>query len=168
MRVQAGQHADVHIVQRKTSNDGRIERQIKIDQIRALQQALSYKAFEGHRRVVLVLEADKMTPSTANAMLKTLEEPGRATHFILVSDAAHRLLPTIISRCQRVNFAPLDIAFVETSRRSQTSFPLKPRIVARLAQGSIGRGLSMAEIDVFELRDRLLGALYQLQQTAHR
>ncbi|MCA9548031.1 MAG: DNA polymerase III subunit delta', partial [Myxococcales bacterium] len=75
-RVAERQHPDLHVLERLERADGKgLEAQIKIDQVRQLQKALAYKSFEGGRRVVVIEEAEAMNPSTANALLKTLEEP---------------------------------------------------------------------------------------------
>lgn len=81
-------------------------RQIRIDQIRALDTFLSVGAHRAGRRVVLVRPAEAMNTATANALLKSLEEPGPGTVFLLVSSAPEMLLPTVRSRCQRVAVAP--------------------------------------------------------------
>jgi DNA polymerase-3 subunit delta' len=80
---------------------------IKIDVIRQLQRDLSFEALEGKQRVVIIDEAEKMLHNAANAMLKTLEEPPSATTMVLITPTPHQLLPTIVSRCQRLAFGPL-------------------------------------------------------------
>ena len=77
-------------------------RQIKVDQIRDLQDFLSIGTHRGGARVILVRPAEAMNAATANALLKSLEEPPPGTVFLLVSSAPDRLLPTVRSRCQRV------------------------------------------------------------------
>ena len=159
-RLAEGQHPDFHLVERLDKKDGGTERFIKIEQIRTLQRSLSFKAYEGQRRVVLILEPEYMTDSTSNALLKTLEEPGEQTHFILVSAGVHRLLPTIISRCQRVRFGPLKeehiIHLLDESGIHDVDLM---KTVARLSEGSIGRALMMLEEDVVPLRGLILAAL---------
>ena len=81
--------------------------QIRIEEIRAIDDVLSFKAFEGRRKAVIVDEADNMNPYAANAFLKTLEEPPKDSLIILISSNPDRLIDTIISRCSRVNFTPL-------------------------------------------------------------
>lgn len=76
--------------------------EISVAQVRALSSALSVAAHRGGLRVVVAYPADAMNAVAANALLKTLEEPGSGVIFLLVSDAPHRLLPTITSRCQVV------------------------------------------------------------------
>ena len=103
-----------------------------------------------------------MNPSTANALLKTLEEPGQDTHFILVSDSAHRLLPTIISRCQRVRFGPLNDDVVTTIIRGQMEIDESTLpTLARLSEGSAGRAMSLIQDDVLSVRSDLLARLDQ-------
>jgi DNA polymerase-3 subunit delta' len=80
-------------------------RQIRIDQIRELQDFLTIGTHRGGFRVILVRPAEAMNAATANALLKSLEEPPPGTVFLLVSSAPDRLLPTVRSRCQRVPVA---------------------------------------------------------------
>ena len=77
---------------------------IKIDQVRAVVEFVAQTAQQGGRKVVVVEPAEAMNRSAANALLKTLEEPSGAAFLILISDAPGRLLPTIRSRCQRIDF----------------------------------------------------------------
>jgi DNA polymerase-3 subunit delta' len=77
-------------------------RQIKVEQIRALQAFLAIGTHRGGVRVILIRPAEAMNAATANALLKSLEEPPPGTVFLLVSSAPDRLLPTVRSRCQRV------------------------------------------------------------------
>jgi DNA polymerase-3 subunit delta' len=85
---------------------GSPSRQIKIDQIRDLQEFLGIGTHRGGVRVILVRPAEAMNAATANALLKSLEEPPPGTVFLLVSSAPDRLLPTVRSRCQRVGVPP--------------------------------------------------------------
>lgn len=145
-RVIANEHPDFHRMARGTKSDGRPEAQIKIAQVRALQKALSFKSYEAGRRVVIIEEAERMNPATANALLKTLEEPGEDTHFIVVSAQPHQLLPTIISRCQKVRFAPLPRALVaQHLGRILEIDAAEADLLAGLAQGSIGKGRALRD-----------------------
>jgi DNA polymerase III subunit delta' len=81
-------------------------RQIRIDQVRELQDFLAIGTHRGGLRVVVVRPAEAMNVATANALLKSLEEPPPKTAFVLVSSAPDRLLPTVRSRCQRIGVAP--------------------------------------------------------------
>lgn len=156
-RTQRRQHPDFHVVERGRKKDGNREQQIKIDQIRSLQQALSYKAYEASKRVIILFDAHAMNPATANALLKTLEEPGEDTHFVLVTAAPHLLLPTILSRCQRVRFGPLPRAVVaEHLLKGAGVTPEVADLLAGLSEGSIGRGLEIADSPVLSERQSLI------------
>lgn len=77
---------------------------IKIDQVRAVVDFVAQTSQQGGRKVVVVEPAEAMNRNAANALLKTLEEPSGAAFLILIADAPGRLLPTIRSRCQRIDF----------------------------------------------------------------
>lgn len=77
--------------------------QIKIDQIRELVEALSQTAQQGAYRVVVINQADRLNPAAANALLKTLEEPGQQTVLMLLTERPSLILPTLRSRCQLFN-----------------------------------------------------------------
>jgi DNA polymerase-3 subunit delta' len=81
--------------------------QIRIEEIRAIDDILSLKAFEGRYKVIIVDDADSMNQYAANAFLKTLEEPPEDSLIILISSSPDRLPDTIRSRCSRINFTPL-------------------------------------------------------------
>ncbi|NEO25983.1 MAG: DNA polymerase III subunit delta', partial [Kamptonema sp. SIO4C4] len=76
---------------------------IRIEQVREIGEFLSRPPLEASRAVVVIEDAHTMAEAAANALLKTLEEPGRAT-LILISPSADALLPTLVSRCQRIPF----------------------------------------------------------------
>ena len=77
---------------------------IKIDQVRELVAQMSQTAQQGGRKLAVMAPAEAMNRNAANAVLKTLEEPTGTALLILISDAPGRLLPTIRSRCQRLDF----------------------------------------------------------------
>jgi DNA polymerase-3 subunit delta' len=116
--------------------------QIRLEQIREMTRFLSRSALTASRAVVVLEQAETMAEPAANALLKTLEEPGNAI-LILLAPSADALLPTIVSRCQRIPFqrlAPEAIAQV----LQQTGHPeilQHPEILA-LAQGSPGAAIS--------------------------
>ena len=103
---------------------------------------------EGNR-VIIVDAADQMTPEAANAILKNLEEPGKNIHFILVVHNMSRLLPTIISRCRQLRFAPLNREQTEKiieKNGGNSSFE-------QMAQGSPGAALELSGHSLELLKD---------------
>jgi DNA polymerase-3 subunit delta' len=100
-RVATGQHPDLLWV--RPVDDSR---QIRIEQVRELAADLALTSHQGRYKVGVLTPADSMNRSSANALLKTLEEPPPQTLLILVATQPSRLLPTILSRCQRVRLMP--------------------------------------------------------------
>jgi DNA polymerase-3 subunit delta' len=128
---------------------------ILIDRIRRLETDLSRGRFEGRRRVAILLEAERMRQETANALLKTLEEPLPDTVLILVSSRPDLLLATIHSRCQRIRLRPLTREEVRRGLEGRTAIAEpRARLLAGLSQGSLRRALDLVDRDVEELRDQ--------------
>jgi len=100
MKMDSGVHPDFRLVSPQ-------EKQIRIDEIRGIEETLYYKSVEGRYKIVVVDDAETMNSAAANAFLKTLEEPPADSIIILVSSNPDTLPATIRSRCSRVNFTPL-------------------------------------------------------------
>jgi DNA polymerase III subunit delta' len=99
-RIQSGNHPDVHVVE----PDGL---SIKKGQIQALQEEFSKSGVESNKKLYMIIHADKMTINAANSLLKFLEEPNANTIAILMTEQYHKMLNTILSRCQLLSFKPL-------------------------------------------------------------
>ncbi len=114
---------------------------ISVDQIRSVVlPRVGYPPHQGRALVIIVRDADEMTVSAANALLKTLEEPHAETHFVLLSSKPERLLDTIRSRTLPVRFGPLPRAIVEEILARHDA----PRELAGIAEGSASLALSLA------------------------
>ena len=108
-----------------------------------------------------------MNPSAQNALLKTLESPVGDAMFFLITDAPGGLLSTILSRCQTVRFAPLNVDDCASALEHRGIEPERARLLSGLAQGSVGRALEMDRDDAyFELRERVLKSLEMLKGSA--
>jgi DNA polymerase-3 subunit delta' len=133
---------------------------ISIDDIRELRQGLSLHPYEGGRQAAVIAQADRMTEEAGNAFLKMLEEPSPSTIFILVSDRPNALLPTIVSRCQKVRFDLLPAGAIEAHLLEKHHLPeVEAKLMADLAGGSLGRALEMLEQGFWEERDMAWGIL---------
>lgn len=86
------------------ATEGKKSDAILIEQVRALEDFLALGTHRQGARVVFIQPAEAMNAATSNALLKMLEEPTPGTHFLLVTHAPRRLLPTLLSRCQQVAF----------------------------------------------------------------
>ena len=82
---------------------------IPIDRVRSLRKEVMLKTYSGRKRVIIIINCDRMTQEAANAFLKTLEEPPAHVIFIFATTEPHRVIPTILSRCQRFDFRKLSI-----------------------------------------------------------
>ncbi len=130
---------------------------IKVNSIRALRRESSMSAAGGRRKVFVISGADCMGEEAANTLLKTLEEP--AGNTILVLTTAHRdaLLPTILSRCQNVRFDRLAEQEIRAALAERKGVePRQAELVARLADGSYTRALSLLTEDVDQWRRDVL------------
>lgn len=138
-KVAIESHPDLHRVLANEKNN------ILLEAVRAVEQVIHLRAMEGGRKVVLIDGAERMKAPVQNALLKTLEEPPAATHLILISARPRALLPTIVSRCQRLGFGPLPPKEVEVVlERAAPDLSVQARRgLSRLADGSPGRALSL-------------------------
>lgn len=160
--LDAGSHPDFRWLERLPKEKGEgLARDITIDQVRALGQFLSLAPALSDWRVVGIDAMDDMAGPGANALLKILEEPPPNTLFFLVAHAPGRLLPTIRSRCRRLDFKPLaDDAMVAVldAEASELKGTERDRIIA-LSGGSAGRALALAELDLAKLEDQAIAIL---------
>ncbi len=143
-RIAAGLHADVQTVVVEPSEEGPQHKAISVGQVREVEHAVALNPFEGRCRVVVIDPADAMNTEAQNAFLKTLEEPPGHVVFVLITARPERLLPTIRSRCQRLDFRSLSVAAVEEALLAAGAEPERAQLLARLSRGRIGWALAMA------------------------
>src|SRR5262245_21212581 len=133
---------------------------IRLSLTRELLRELAFKPFEAVRRVVVVRDADRMREDQYSALLKSLEEPGAATVWVLTTSRPARLPATIRSRCQSVRFAALPESLIaDVLARQAGVAPARARILAALAAGSLARAIVLRDVDPIELRDEALALL---------
>ena len=119
---------------------------ISREESREIVKALSLKPFESPYKVMIIWQPEFMHPSAANGILKILEEPAAHTYFILVSNAADRLLPTIISRTQLISVPLMDDREVETFLVEKKSIePKRASRISQLAEGNLNLALTLSE-----------------------
>jgi DNA polymerase III subunit delta' len=146
-RIARGVHPEVLVLEPGDSGS------IKIEQVREVVDRASYRPFEGRRRVVIFDEADTLVPAAQNALLKTLEEPPSQSVFILVTARPDVLLPTVRSRCPRLNFRPLSPNEIARALVVRGETETAARAVAAAADGSLGRALEATAEDFVQARD---------------
>jgi DNA polymerase-3 subunit delta' len=150
--IKANRHRHSDIVSIKA--DGQF---IKIKEIREIQEQMTFAPIEGGKRIFIVPDADKMNHISANALLKTLEEPSRSNILILITSSPQELPVTIVSRCQTVRFNPLTNDVVASFLKRQLSMDdEKSLFIASSAGGSIGKALAISEDSYLTIRDEIL------------
>ncbi len=170
-RVAVGSHADLLVIERgMNEKTKRMRTQIPVEEVRRVGGFLSLTPAEGGWRVVLVDGAEEMNAASANALLKTLEEPPPRAIILLTCAAPGRLPPTIRSRCRRLRLEALDDATM--TRLLAEYLPAMDADergrLATLAEGSPGRALDMAAeegLKIAALVDQVLTELPNLPPT---
>lgn len=136
---------------------------IKIEQMREVNRRLSFAPVSARYRVCVIQQAEAMTTDAANCFLKTLEEPPAGNILVLNAVEPLNLLPTIVSRCQRVPFQPLPVdAMIERLVEERKVDRKRATIAARASGGSLGRALQMSEEVFFEKRKSWISYLLKL------
>jgi DNA polymerase III subunit delta' len=156
-RQAAGTHPDFLVISFTPEALQKLQPQIKIGQIREFCRVTAYPPFGDGWRVVLIKPAEALNEDAANALLKTLEEPPERHLLILTAQVEADLLPTIVSRCHKLAFAPLPAALIagELERR-RGLVPEQAQLLATLSGGSLGRALSMDPEAVLSKRRQVL------------
>jgi DNA polymerase-3 subunit delta' len=169
--VEAGSHPDMRWLKRLVNEKtGNLNRNIKIEQIRELGEFMALSAALSDWRVAVLDSVDDLEGPSANALLKMLEEPPPNSLFFLVSHAPGRLLPTIRSRCRRLQFEPLSddamtsILEVHSPGLNET----ERKRIAAMSFGSAGRALAFAELGLAKLEEQALAILWQGDPTNAR
>ena len=120
--------------------------QIKIDQIRELEEQLAYPPFGGRSRLILLDKASDLNVWAANAFLKTLEEPPSGNIFVLLVNDPGELLPTLVSRCLPLNFSPLSPALICRKLIADKGADSgQAQVLSRISGGSLGRAFDFLE-----------------------
>ncbi|HEY9747408.1 MAG TPA: DNA polymerase III subunit delta' [Allocoleopsis sp.] len=156
-RLQQGNHPDLLWVQPTYLHQGKLlsaaeavaaglkrkaPPQIRLDQVRQLAQFLGRPPMEATRSVVVIEQAETMAEAAANGLLKTLEEPGKAT-LILIAPGTEALLPTLVSRCQRIPFYRLSPeALAQVLEKVGYAEILQHPELLEIAQGSPGEAIA--------------------------
>lgn len=148
-RIAEGKHADIQVIDLGGGNGDSAETEsrvkISVEQIEQMQHSASLPPFEGRCKVFILDGAELLSIGAANRLLKTLEEPVSGVVFVLLT-VNEKLLPeTVVSRCQRLELAPLGTVEAEAALMSRWGVePDKARLLSRLANGCLGWAVSAA------------------------
>ncbi len=169
--LEAGAHPDFHLVYKelleftKDNKGKKTPVELPIDVVREfLIDKVSIKPILSRRKVFVVTESEKLNTSSQNALLKVLEEPPEYCSIILLCTRLERLLPTTRSRCQAIRFAPVAEEKVVEKLKEMGLDDQKSRYFARLGQGSLGRCVQWAQLelegaDIYQTKKGIINSL---------
>ena len=169
--VEAGSHPDLRWLERlENEKTGNLARNITVEQVRSLGELFDLTPALSPWRVVAIDSIDDLEKSAANALLKMLEEPPANCLCLLVSHAPGRLLPTIRSRCRRLDFQALsdDALTSILSHHVDLGNPREREEVIRAAGGSAGRALALVQLDLIDLEEAAVTILREGDPTNAR
>ncbi len=159
-RIAEGKDTDVQVIGRLAGNKA----EIGIDQIREMRSILNLPPLEGRCRVCIIDRAELLSAEAANYLLKTIEEPPPQVLFILLTARESMLLPTVRSRCQRVELSPLPLDQTREIlfRRYGIDYE-KAEFLAHLSQGRLGWAVSaLQDGQILEQRSQKLATLIEV------
>lgn len=141
-KIEKNSHPDIFII----STD---EEHLKIDQFRKMKKDIIYKPYEGKFKVFIIRDAQKMQEAAANSILKIIEEPPKDTVIILTATGISGMLPTIVSRCQKIHFNLVGKnKIIEILKRNEVP-PDKTLTISSCSGGSLKKALELAGDDAF-------------------
>jgi DNA polymerase-3 subunit delta' len=157
VKIDRGNHPDVVMI--------RAEGQfIKIKEIRELQERMKFRPLEGRKRIFIIDDADRMNIVSANALLKTLEEPSASNILILITARPHQLPMTILSRCQHVRFNPLQRETIAAYLQKKVSLDSQASFLISLSSGgSIGRALTLHDDSYLTTRNAVFTIMSKIR-----
>jgi len=152
--VAAGTHPDVIFASRP---EDKVE--FPIDTMREVMEKLALKPARGGYKVAIIDDADDFNQESANCFLKTLEEPPPKSLLILLATDSERQLPTVLSRCQVIRFAPVPIPEVAAFLQEHEINAARAERLAKISGGSPGQALELAESDLWNFRKDFIAEL---------
>jgi len=166
-RIIDGKHADIRVISLNSAKDpvdtkARVE--ISIDDIRELQHNASLPPFEGKYKLFIIDGAEYLSTEAANCLLKTIEEPPPQVIILLLTTEEAQLLPTVVSRCQRIELKPVAVDRIESILMESYGIDSdRAALLARLSRGCLGRAISISMEDSYlEQRKQRLSEMTSL------
>jgi DNA polymerase-3 subunit delta' len=162
-KIASGNHPDVQIIG-LSQNENSEAKLISIEQIRDVQHSASLPPFEGECKVFIIESAELLSIEAANCFLKTLEEPVARVVFLLLTTSDALLPQTVVSRCQKLELAPLAADQVEEALHGRFGAEQgKARLLARLSHGCLGWAIAAASDErLLQQRVEKLGQMLQV------
>ncbi|MEN6321730.1 MAG: DNA polymerase III subunit delta' [Syntrophaceae bacterium] len=135
---------------------------IKVKEIREIQEQMKFRPFEGGKRIIIIRDADRMNIVSANALLKTLEEPSASNILILITSRPYMLPMTILSRCQHLRFNPLQKETVASFLQEKLALDNQSSyLIALSSGGSIGKAVELNDDSHLAMKEAVLDIMSQ-------
>ena len=160
-QAESGNHPDIIRVTHEKPNS------ISVDDIRTqMNNTVDIKPYQGPYKVYIIPQADMMTPQAQNAILKTIEEPPSYAVFLLLTENAETLLPTINSRCVMLKLRNIKDTLIKKYLMENLEIPdYKADMCTAFAQGNMGRAIMLANSDHFnEIREEAVQLLKHINE----
>ena len=156
-KFDSGNHPDFFGI--KPDND-----LIRVPQIETMIRETTTLPLESTRKIFIIDDSHKMHINGKNKLLKVLEEPPEYVNFILISSSPNELLPTILSRVQRIKFYPVEYSkIIDLLVNKYNTTSEKARYIAEFSKGSIGKSIGLSEDDsFFKRRDEIINIIESL------
>ncbi len=164
-RIASQAEGGLRVLERTPNEKGTLRQQIAVDDVRRMLSFFASTAGEGGWRLAIVDAVDELNRSSANALLKVLEEPPQRALLLLISHAAGRVPATLRSRCRMLTLRPLAAADVAAAAAAASGLAASdPQVTAAAAaaEGSVARALALLDETASALRRQALGLLERL------
>lgn len=131
---------------------------IKKKEIDNIINNINIAPLESNRRIILIDDSDKIGLEGQNTLLKTLEEPPSYINIILITSQANKLIPTILSRCERIRFYPVENVKIENLLVSKYNKTVdEAKFISHFTKGSVGNAIKLSKTqELFEMREEIL------------
>lgn len=159
-RIDSDSHPDLHWLSVTEASNNSLDvtgDSIKIDQIRQLEKEISLKPYEARIKTFMINDAEKLTLEASNAFLKILEEPPKGSLIILITSKPQLLPATIISRCQKLKFFPLQENLLkELLNKEYKLNNTLSHYLAYFCEGRLGKALNLKDKDTLINKNRII------------
>ena len=161
----AGEHPDITVIEKGNPISPDVQKgraTIPVEDIREMIRLCSRYAYGGGNRVVMIPDAENMTPQAQNSLLKILEEPPRNTFFLMTTGHPEQILTTVRSRCRNIKLIPWDENYIKTILVSSGVEQGIAEKTARVSGGSIGNAIRLSSDDTYwKLKDEIVKAFFE-------
>ena len=160
----AGEHPDITVIEKGNPISPDVQKgraTIPVEDIREMIRLCSRYAYGGGNRVVMIPDAENMTPQAQNSLLKILEEPPQNTFFLMTTSHPEQILTTVRSRCRNVKLTPWDDEYIKDILASSGVDQEIAEKAVRVSGGSIGNAIRLSSDDSYwKLKDEIVKAFF--------